>query len=107
MAASMERIRITNPCRSTQGAHNLRHTFGRRLRSAGVPRETCKVLLGHANGDITTHYSAAELEELLEAVNKIDNRNIGQTPTLTIVSQHRQKGIVGKVSAEAIKISGC
>ena len=90
-----------------KGVHNLRHTFGRRLRAAGVPRETRKALLGHANGDITTHYSAAELEELLEAVNKIDNRNIGQTPTLTIVSQHRQKGIVGKVSAEVIKISGC
>ena len=35
---------------------------------AGVPLETRKALLGHANGDITTHYSAAELNELLDAV---------------------------------------
>jgi integrase len=37
-----------------KGVHNLRHTFGRRLRGAGVPLETRKALLGHANGDITT-----------------------------------------------------
>ena len=41
--------------------HDLKHTFGRRLRAAGVSKETRMVLLGHTNGDITTHYSAAEL----------------------------------------------
>ncbi|MFO1257811.1 MAG: tyrosine-type recombinase/integrase [Gammaproteobacteria bacterium] len=51
--------------------HDLKHTFGRRLRAAGVPLETRKVLLGHRNGDITTHYSAPELDELIEAVNKV------------------------------------
>ena len=51
--------------------HDLKHTFGRRLRAAGIPLETRKVLLGHRNGDITTHYSAPELEELLEAANKV------------------------------------
>ncbi len=56
------------------GVHNLRHTFGRRLRGAGVPLETRKALLGHANGDITTHYSAAELKELLDAAGKIVDR---------------------------------
>ena len=34
--------------------HDLKHTFGRRLSAARVPLETCKVLLGHRNGDITT-----------------------------------------------------
>jgi len=47
-----------------KGVHNLRHSFGRRLRSAGVSLETRKALLGHAHGDITTHYFAAELAEL-------------------------------------------
>ena len=51
--------------------HDLKHTFGRRLRAAGVPLETRKVLPGHRNGDITTHYSAPELEELLKAANKV------------------------------------
>ncbi|WP_459867473.1 tyrosine-type recombinase/integrase [Endothiovibrio diazotrophicus] len=66
-----------------KGVHNLRHTFGRRLRGAKVPVETRKALLGHANGDITTHYSAAELWELIEAVEKIVDRGVAETPTLT------------------------
>ena len=70
-----------------KGVHNLRHTFGRRLRAAGVSKETRKALLGHADGDITTHYSAAELQELLVAVDKILDRGIAQTPTLTIVKR--------------------
>ena len=49
----------------------MKHTFGRRLRAAGVPLETRKVLLGHKSGDITTHYSAPEIAELLEAANRV------------------------------------
>jgi len=79
-----------------KGVHNLRHTFGRRLRGAGIPLETRKALLGHANGDITTHYSAAELKELLDAVEKIVDRGIAQTPTLTVI--RRAKEGVGKLS---------
>ncbi len=52
--------------------HDLKHTFGRRLRAAGVGEETRKVLLGHTNRDITTHYSAVDIAELINAVNKID-----------------------------------
>ena len=59
-----------------KGVHNLRHTFGRRLRAAGVPLEICKELLGHATGDITTHYSVAELQELIGAGEKITGRAI-------------------------------
>ncbi|MGZ4981062.1 MAG: tyrosine-type recombinase/integrase [Methylobacter sp.] len=53
------------------GPHNLRHTFARRLRLAGVPLETRKALMHHIDGDITVHYSPAEVEELLEAVEKL------------------------------------
>ncbi len=81
-----------------KGVHNLRHTFGRRLRAAGVSLETRKTLLGHANGDITTHYSAAELSELIEAAERIVDRGIAQTPTLSLVHQTRLKTVVGKVS---------
>ncbi|ODS22583.1 hypothetical protein AB835_13300 [Candidatus Endobugula sertula] len=51
--------------------HNLKHTFRRRLRTAGVPLETRKVLLEHTNGDITSHYSAPEIKELVDAANKV------------------------------------
>lgn len=53
------------------GPHNLRHTFARRLRLAGVPLETRKALMHHIDGDITVHYSPAEVGELLEAVEKL------------------------------------
>jgi len=68
-----------------KGVHNLRHTLGRRLRAAGVSRETSKALFGHANGDITTHYSAAELGELLAAAEKITDRGTTQSPTLIVI----------------------
>lgn len=67
--------------------HDLKHTFGRRLRAAGVALETRKVLLGHRNGDITTHYSAPELEELFEAVNKVCGEESGKSPALVMLKQ--------------------
>ncbi len=51
--------------------HDLKHTYGRRLRSAGVSFEDRQDLLGHKSGRITTHYSAAELKNLIEAANKV------------------------------------
>ena len=56
--------------------HDLKYTFGRRLRAAGVPMETRKALLGHKSGDITTDYSAVEISELLEAVERVCVRTI-------------------------------
>jgi hypothetical protein len=46
------------------------------------------VLLGHRNGDITTHYSAPELEELIEAANHrgCDGKS-GKTPALVVLKQ--------------------
>jgi integrase len=67
--------------------HDLKHTFGRRLRAAGVPLETRKVLLGHRNGDITTHYSAPELTELIEAANRVCEQESGKSPALVFLRQ--------------------
>ena len=51
--------------------HDLKHTFGRRLRAAGVSFEDRQDLLGHKSGRITTHYSAAEIGNLVAAANKV------------------------------------
>lgn len=51
--------------------HDLKHTFGYRLRSAEVSFEDRQVLLGHKTRSITTHYSADELGNLIRAVNKV------------------------------------
>lgn len=55
------------------GPHNLKHTFGRRLRLAGVKLETRKALLHHTMGDVTTDYSPADILELIEAAEKVVN----------------------------------
>ncbi|MBD3736647.1 MAG: tyrosine-type recombinase/integrase [Pseudomonas balearica] len=64
--------------------HDLKHTFGRRLRAAGVTEEDRKVLLGHKNGSITSHYSAAELGKLIDEANKISATD-SRGPALTIL----------------------
>jgi integrase len=49
--------------------HDLRHTFGHRLRAAGVGFEDRQDLLGHKSVRITTHYSSPDLIRLLSAAN--------------------------------------
>ena len=63
--------------------HDLKHTFGRRLRAAGVSFEDRQDLLGHKSGRITTHYSAAELSNLITAANKACSGKDG--PVLTLL----------------------
>jgi len=41
------------------------------------------LLLGHKNGDITTHYSAAEVGELIAATNRISAAK--GTPSITLL----------------------
>ena len=41
-------------------------------------------LLGHRSGRITTHYSAAELQNLLEAANRVCEEKCGKSAALTI-----------------------
>lgn len=65
--------------------HDLKHTFGRRLRAAGVIFEDRQDLLGHRSGRITTHYSAAELENLIEAANKVCGTESRKSPALVLL----------------------
>ncbi|MCB1700575.1 MAG: hypothetical protein KDI14_07015, partial [Halioglobus sp.] len=57
----------------------------RRLRAAGVHLEARKILLGHRNGDTTSHYSAPELKELIEAANSVCEGKSGKTPALVLL----------------------
>ena len=64
--------------------HDLKHTFGRRLRAAGVSFEDRQDLLGHRSGRITTHYSAAELSRLIEAANAVCEQD-SEKPDLVVL----------------------
>ncbi|HEY1898608.1 MAG TPA: tyrosine-type recombinase/integrase [Steroidobacteraceae bacterium] len=63
--------------------HDLRHTFGRRLRAAGVSFEDRQDLLGHTSSRVTTDYSSAEIRNLVEAANRITRSR--ETPELTVL----------------------
>jgi integrase len=65
--------------------HDLKHTFGRRLRAAQVILEDRQDLLGHKSTRITTHYSAAEVRDLIAAANKVCRRQ-ESAPTLTLIN---------------------
>jgi integrase len=53
---------------------DLRHTFGCRLRAAGVSEEDRSVLLGHASHTMAGHYASADVGRLPHAVNRILDR---------------------------------
>jgi integrase len=72
--------------------HDLKHTFGRRLRAAGVSFEDRQDLLGHKSGRITTHYSQAELENLIEAANKVCALPSRKTPALVLLRKKTPGG---------------
>ena len=69
-------------------------TPGRRLRAAGVSFEDRQVLLGHRSSRITTHYSAAELHNLIAAANKACVLS-EQAPSLLLLKKKIQKLAAG------------
>lgn len=74
-----------------KGVHNLRHTFARRLRVMGVSRETRAILLGHTSGNITTDYSAPEIQELIDAVDKLGQSEAKESSIIRTHSIKRVK----------------
>ncbi len=68
--------------------HDLKHTFGRRLRATGVSLEDRQDLLGHKSSRITTHYSAPELENLIAAANKVCGDDSRKSPALVIIRRN-------------------
>lgn len=73
--------------------HDLKHTYGRRLRAAGVDFETRMDLLGHRSGKVTTHYSAPELEALIAASEKVCRTNSPKSHPIVVL-----KGIMRRAS---------
>jgi len=69
--------------------HDLKHTFGRRLRAAGVGFEDRQDLLGHKSGKVTTEYSAPELANLIAASNRVCGGMSRNTPAPTLIRSTR------------------
>jgi integrase len=68
--AGLQKIRV----------HDLRHTFGQRLRDAGVSEEDRAVLMGHAIRSLPAYYATPTIARLVEMANLVQNTR--DTPTL-------------------------
>ncbi len=67
--------------------HDLKHTYGSRLRAANVSFEDRQDLLGHKSNRITTDYSAAELQSLINASEKVCLDENAKKPSLVLVKK--------------------
>ena len=61
--------------------HDLRHTYGARLRAGGVSHEDRAALLGHAHHTMPTFYASPDICRLMELANRVLER----IKTVTIV----------------------
>ena len=71
--------------------HDLRHTFGCRLRAAGVSAEDREALLGHANHSMAGHYASADVGHLLAQANLIVER--GGTRTVLRIADGQRRAV--------------
>lgn len=60
-AAGLKRVRV----------HDLRHTFGQRLREAGIAKEDRSLLMGHAIEDMAEHYADSGIARLIDLANRV------------------------------------
>ena len=74
--------------------HDLKHTYGHRLRVAGVGFEDRKLLLGHKSDPVTTHYSAPEIGALLKASEKVCALGSRKSPALAIVRARAEQQVL-------------
>jgi integrase len=68
--------------------HDLRHSFGCRLRAAGVCAEDREALLGHANHSMAGHYASADIGHLLKLANLLLDRR-GTRTVLRVADDQR------------------
>ncbi len=74
-AARLEAVRV----------HDFRHTFGQRLREAGVAEEDRALLLGHAVEGMAQHYATATVERLVALANRVTETD-DRTTLLRVVN---------------------
>lgn len=65
--------------------HDLRHTFGARLRASGVTQEDREALLGHASRSMAGLYGSADIGRLIEQANLAIKRQ-GTRPILRLIA---------------------
>ncbi len=81
---------------TVERVHDLKHTYGRRLRAAGVSEEDRKDLLGHKSGrSMTTHYSMAEIATLISFSNRVCSDERHKTDTVVYLEKKNRRATGG------------
>ncbi len=83
--SSAQGIRASTRFKALCRTRHKRHRFGRRLRAAGVSFEDRQVLLGYQNGSVTTHYSAPDIGNLIDAANRVATTEQRKIDAMTIL----------------------
>jgi integrase len=71
--------------------HDLRHTVGMRLREANVRENTIADILWHEHRSVTGHYSVAQIEELIDALELIGDENGRTNKTVQMLQLEGQR----------------
>src|SRR4029434_6409965 len=74
--------------------HDLRHTVGMRLREANVRENTIADILWHEHSSMTGHYSVAQIDELVAALELIADQLGRANKTLQILQLGAKKQVV-------------
>jgi integrase len=84
--------------------HDLRHTYGQRLRDAGVSNEDRAVLMGHATSNMSEHYATPTIARLVEMANLVSTTR--DTPTLLrLVKESGLEKVTQKVTQKEKAVS--
>jgi integrase len=78
--------------------HDLRHTVGMRLRESGVREETIADVLWHTRRGMTAHYSVAQIEGLVEALERITDERSRTNRSLEMIRREN----TGKMSPQKL-----
>lgn len=68
---------------------DLRHTVGMRLRQAEVREETITDILWHTRRSMTAHYSVAQINELVGALNRITDEGSRTNRSLAMIRREQ------------------
>jgi integrase len=73
--------------------HDLRHTVGMRVREAGVREETISDILWHSRRTMTSHYSVAQVRELLDALNLVPDESKRANANLEMLFREKAESL--------------
>jgi integrase len=71
--------------------HDLRHTFTTIARRAGIPRNVIMAITGHTSSDMNFRYDTVDEEDLIKAIDQMEDYLANVSKTVSKDSIHKEK----------------